>query len=403
MDLLQPVFIIFTFLLSSSYPEAFLDTSYQLSCYVFIRPSVITVTSSKYFASMALSYADFNYQLAMYDLPRAFAGHDFNVWTCVQLRRLIKLFDPERTFFKDELKIDLCEDLIGITNSVLTRSEQRAVDSIWKGWTVEQASSLLRHESAMPYATSSTDTNTTGVKRLHSEVEVDVETVPADKSTPNLSTENTMLECDTCTNVISVSELLTIPRDASCKHPTITSCKECVKIYIQTQTQSVSLDSIKCPKFGCFATLSHHQMIQYASPDVFDRYSEYIAKKSIEQMAEYYPCASPGCSAGGLCFPEDQASNSFVTCNKCGTRTCMTCDTLWHPNLSHEQNLLKIKEAEEEKRPAKEKRDEAASKAMVSKESTPCPGKGCGARIKKTGGCDHMTCKSNVAQQRLGC
>jgi len=44
---------------------------------------------------------------------------------------------------------------------------------------------------------------------------------------------------------------------------------------------------------------------------------------------------------------------------------------------------------------ARRRDEELASMALVADISTPCPGPDCGWSIEKTGGCDHMTCKSN--------
>ena len=343
---------------------------------------------------MAPANADFNAQLEGQGKSLLFGHRDFNLWSCVQLRQLIKLFGPTSTFKRGHSKLDLCVQLLDIKANALTLAEQRAVDVIWERRPVEPATKLLSHQPATP-SDNSTDSGI-GIKRRHSEVEVKVEEVRPGEALPDIPAETvseTLLECDTCMSDVPSSNFLPMAIDASCTHLGIKSCKGCVTLYIQTQAQCLPLDNIKCPDLGCNAMLSYEHMRQYAPAELFRRYDEYIMRKTFEQMPDYYACSKPGCGAGGLCLAEDEASISFMTCDNCGTRTCITCDTLWHPQYTHDQNLAKIKESIT-KTSASKARDETKSMKLVERESKACPKDGCGARIEKTNGFDHMTCKS---------
>ncbi|KAI1260304.1 hypothetical protein F5Y18DRAFT_259881 [Xylariaceae sp. FL1019] len=65
-----------------------------------------------------------------------------------------------------------------------------------------------------------------------------------------------------------------------------------------------------------------------------------------------------------------------------------------HERWMEEQRALREEARRQQQREdAKRRRDEAATEAALSRISKVCPNTSCGARIEKTSGCDHMTCK----------
>ncbi len=98
-------------------------------------------------------------------------------------------------------------------------------------------------------------------------------------------------------------------------------------------------------------------------------------------------CRQPNCEFRQLCFPEE---DSYMICNECGGRTCISCDTVWHPDVSCNTNRerhaaeLAVRAAEE-----------AQAQRYLRKHSQTCPN--CHSRTIKNGGCDHMTCMGSTS------
>lgn len=76
-----------------------------------------------------------------------------------------------------------------------------------------------------------------------------------------------------------------------------------------------------------------------------------------------------------------------MICRDCGGRTCIDCDTVWHPKMTCEE----VKRREQEARAAREVEEKAAAR-YLGKHSKLCPN--CQARGTKTIGCDHIKCKN---------
>jgi hypothetical protein len=185
-----------------------------------------------------------------------------------------------------------------------------------------------------------------------------------------------------------------ITRGATCEHKDSTICIECLADYIEAQAASSPLNEIKCPEPNCKSILDYNYMKQYAPTHVFARYDTYINTKALENIEDFIECASATCQFGGML---DVSTTTYMVCLDCGTRTCTTCKTVWHPDISHEENMAAIRRAaeEEEQRARDETRkanEEVESNKTVEVQTKACPAKKCGVRIQKNGGCNHMTC-----------
>lgn len=99
--------------------------------------------------------------------------------------------------------------------------------------------------------------------------------------------------------------------------------------------------------------------------------------------AHFQRCRLPGCSSGQQCFPEE---DSYMICRECGGRTCIACDTEWHPNVSCTD--MAARRAEERNG------EETAAQQYLSANSKMCPH--CHIRGQKVRGCDHMSCKESL-------
>lgn len=97
-------------------------------------------------------------------------------------------------------------------------------------------------------------------------------------------------------------------------------------------------------------------------------------------------CIGPGCSSGQY-HPEGEEEPIF-SCNNCGHKACVIHNCNWHEGETCVEYDKKLK-AEKDKTVKQEK----ASEKVVKKISKACPHEGCGWRIEKASGCDHMTCR----------
>jgi len=120
------------------------------------------------------------------------------------------------------------------------------------------------------------------------------------------------------------------------------------------------------------------------------RYNELLNKKDYEAVPNFRWCSNPKCKAGHIIENGGNGpwyeirlitdSISFFTCFDCKSKTCFTCSVPWHSGYTCEQ----YKAGQEE-----QKHSESRSGAWLNANAKLC---GCGRRVQKTSGCDHMTC-----------
>lgn len=99
--------------------------------------------------------------------------------------------------------------------------------------------------------------------------------------------------------------------------------------------------------------------------------------------SHFQRCRTPGCNSGQQCFPED----TIMHCQACRHSTCIVCDIEMHHGVSCAEKAVE--------RQASQLLRERASTKYLEKRAKKCPG--CSAPTQKTGGCDHVTCKSTVS------
>ena len=183
--------------------------------------------------------------------------------------------------------------------------------------------------------------------------------------------------CAICTNDVpraSIPSTIT----GKCSHPNRT-CRACIASWIASRLDSSGHDSLTCPE--CNELLSEIDIKAFTTPEVYGRYEDQVLRSALSKDPEFHWCVAPGCHSGHL----HAGSSPIFRCIQCGTRSCIKHNVLWHEGMT-------CTEYDSSARSSQRAREEAASIEKVKEMSKPCPGRGCGWRIEKKGGCDHMTC-----------
>ena len=122
------------------------------------------------------------------------------------------------------------------------------------------------------------------------------------------------------------------------------------------------------------------------------RYNERLLeqwKSTAEQFQQY---RHPNCEYGQQV---DSEYTHWITCAHCKGKTCISCDDIWHSDISCQDSQQLKRQEEDRAREAREAREarnveERQAAEWVDKQATRCPS--CKAPGIKLTGCDHMTC-----------
>lgn len=182
-------------------------------------------------------------------------------------------------------------------------------------------------------------------------------------------------DCVVCFETLTVENTPKRKITTSCDHePDV--CTTCLSTSISTQITGKVWDQISCPT--CGERLGYHDVQEFADSGVFGRY-DFHSLQSCLSDGQFQRCRHPKCDSGQQCFPD---KDSYMICVACKGRTCITCDTIWHPSETC-QEIAAIR--------AKARDAEAAATTKyLTKNVKECPR--CNVRGEKASGCDHMTC-----------
>lgn len=119
---------------------------------------------------------------------------------------------------------------------------------------------------------------------------------------------------------------------------------------------------------------------------------ENAAKSVMASDAEFRWCLSPQCASGQ--YHNGSGRQNLFTCHACKSQFCVLCDHPWHrkETCNQYQQRLALAQIEDEKAKTLLEQ-ESASKEALKQDTKICPGQGCGRRVQKVSGCDHVTCK----------
>lgn len=196
------------------------------------------------------------------------------------------------------------------------------------------------------------------------------------RSGPEAENEDQIVECPICAEEYPASKFPRRPTITEfCTHPE-NCCLDCLESSIAAVIERGALHLLACPI--CPAKLTDHDVKEYASEQVYERY-KYLKQQS-EIPGHYISCMNPHC---GGSQPHDSQDPRMI-CKYCNFETCAHHKRPWHRGQTCSEFDLddaQLERLEEEEATAK----------LLSKESTSiCPK--CGQGVTKAEGCDHMRC-----------
>ncbi|KAK1301716.1 hypothetical protein QJS10_CPB12g01385 [Acorus calamus] len=189
--------------------------------------------------------------------------------------------------------------------------------------------------------------------------------------------ENTVL-CPICLEQKPLIECFTMH---GCAH---VFCMACMGTYVETRVHE-GVISIRCPNFGCRATVEMDQVRSIVRLEVYYRWRRAVVRSSMVVLSEkQFYCPYKDCSA--LLTLDDHKREEEFLCPHCKRGCCAKCGVEWHKGLSCEE-YQKSEAAEEGRREA------AAFDALVKKERWQrCPA--CKFYVQKEKwGCHYIQCR----------
>lgn len=187
-------------------------------------------------------------------------------------------------------------------------------------------------------------------------------------------------DCLVCGNSKPTLNFPANPPTSSCKHP-IQTCSACLSAWMASEIDSKGIEGIKCPE--CPQVLTYLNVQCAASPATFLTYDTLTTRAALGNLPDFAYCLSPTCSSG----QENHANANFMHCVACGYEQCASHLVPWHVGETCAEYTYRTSGQ-------KQRDDEVRTERMLDDVSQKCPNPaGCGWRIQKVDGCDHMTCR----------
>lgn len=209
-------------------------------------------------------------------------------------------------------------------------------------------------------------------------------------------------ECICCGDSHPPQNFPSKPATASCSH-TSQTCTECMHTWFASQLDAKgATEDFTCPQ--CPSVLTHSELQLYTSPETFSHYEKLLTRNALSQLPEFAWCLDPNCPSGQLNFDNNNNNNNdiennknllaapapapYMNCVACGYQQCVHHKCAWHHNETCAQYDLRMKARRDDDE--ENKKNERKTEEMLDSVSKKCPGAGCGWRIQKVDGCDHM-------------
>ncbi|KAF3031912.1 hypothetical protein E8E11_000074 [Didymella keratinophila] len=175
-----------------------------------------------------------------------------------------------------------------------------------------------------------------------------------------------------------------------CDH-LINTCKKCLSDWVDAQIdQSFAVTDekentvfgVKCPE--CSASMQSSNVRAVASGKMYQVFIKQQRNHLVETTPVWFWFQNRQCRGGAAL--EDENSK-VMTCANCGRDSCVSCQHPTHPGESCDEYKALIKDHVDE---------EDKSLIAIRRATKPCPG--CGTRVEKNGGCDHMRLTQTVRE-----
>lgn len=234
-------------------------------------------------------------------------------------------------------------------------------------------------------------------------------------------------DCNVCGDVKTPLDFPAKPPTDACEHRPQT-CSDCLASWISSEVDTKGTEGITCSE--CPQVLTYNDVHRAASPTTFEVFDRRTIRAAVGALPNFAWCLSSSCEAGQETVPDA----NFMECLACGYRQCLSHRIPWHEEETCEryeyrisgqqardeewerrEQELRKRQAEEQRRNDEQRRqeeqrrrqeeeqrrrqeqkrnEERMTESMLDSVSKKCPNpRGCGWRIQKTSGCDHMTCR----------
>ncbi len=191
------------------------------------------------------------------------------------------------------------------------------------------------------------------------------------------------------------------PPTANCAHPA-TICKPCLSSSIESSFQIRDASRMPCPHEACSEMLTQDDVKQWATDNIYARYHMLLLRSLLRSEEGrgglFVWCQNPTCFSGQI--HAEQNEQPKVVCVQCGHATCFNHSVPWHEGKTCRQydRTLPVKDTINRSgfsfSPCVGPRILTPMIRVVSRveiwwSTRRCPG--CGQRIRKNGGCRHMS------------
>lgn len=128
----------------------------------------------------------------------------------------------------------------------------------------------------------------------------------------------------------------------------------------------------------------------YLSILIVSRFLRASIVQTLSEEPNFHWCSRNGKGCGSGQLHENPCPH--FTCGECGYQKCVVHNSEWHRDETCEEYDQRTRPQKRKDRKKQEKKEtkEKLSAEHISKTTKPCPG--CGKRIEKADGCNHMKC-----------
>lgn len=102
-------------------------------------------------------------------------------------------------------------------------------------------------------------------------------------------------------------------------------CKSCLTQYIELKILDGQVNKITCPAINCPTVLQSHTIEELVSNTMFDKYTDFYKKKTLEADIYFRWCPQKNCSGYDIF-----TGNNKLKCQLCSFEYCFLCADAWH-------------------------------------------------------------------------